>query len=113
MLWDRIARLFNTPFSTDFKEVRNIFLKYLPKLNKDEKLRSILKQGCKCVAKRGRTLKDMLPPSEFISDSGNKTWPFQPGFHPCGGMTCNVCKFAIKNLLKKSTTLKMLLNCLK
>lgn len=67
---------FSTAYSVDFAKVKNIFLKYLPMLNRDDKLRGILREGCRCVAKRGSSLGNILSPSDLSSTNNGRTWLF-------------------------------------
>lgn len=88
---------FSTPYSTDFNKIKHIFNKFLPVLYKDEKLRNILDEGCRCVARKGKTLGNYLSPSDVNNyEEKKKTWLFKPGFFPCFGKLCNVCKYAEK-----------------
>lgn len=87
---------FSTAFSADFGHIKNIFYKYLPILNRDEKLRELLGDGCRCVAKRGKSLGNILSPSDFATNIQPKTWLLPPGFFPCGGRTCALCQYANK-----------------
>lgn len=75
---------------------KKVITKYLPILNKDTKLKNILAQGCRCVSKKGKSLANILSPSEFSSQIKCKTWLSQQGFHPCGGRLCNMCKYSSK-----------------
>lgn len=65
-------------------------------LNKDTKLNNILTEGCRVVSKKGKSLANILSPSEFSSQVTQKTWLSQQGFHPCGGKLCNTCKYVNK-----------------
>lgn len=47
--------VFSTPYSSDFSLVKFFFYKYLPVLNKDPKLCTILEAGCKVVSRKGKT----------------------------------------------------------
>lgn len=87
--------MFSTPYSTNFPSIKNIFYKYLPILNKDPKLRSILEMGYKVVPRKGKTLGNMLSPSEFVEWKAH-TWLFHPGFFPCNDNRCSVCKFTAR-----------------
>lgn len=78
-----------------FANIRKIFFRYLPILNRDSKSKSILEMGCKVVPKRGRTLGNILSPSD-INTSNAKTCFFQPGSYPCGGNRCNSCKLTTR-----------------
>lgn len=71
---------FSTSYSVDFAKIKNIFFKYLPMLSRDSTLREILTDGCRCVAKRGKSLGNILCPSDFSSNISPKTWLFQLGF---------------------------------
>lgn len=81
--------IFSRAYCTDFLIIKNILYTYLPILKKDTKLHSILESS----RKKGKTLGNLLSPSEFIK---TKTWLFQPGFFPCGDRRCNICKYTRK-----------------
>lgn len=48
--------VFSTSYGSNFSSVKNIFYKYLPVLNTDRKLRTILETGCKVVPEKGKPL---------------------------------------------------------
>lgn len=50
------------PYSNDFSSIKNIVYKYLPVLNKDLRLRTILKASCKIVSRKNKTLETYCPP---------------------------------------------------
>lgn len=71
---------FSTSYSVDFNHIRNILLKYLPILNRDDKLKELLNNGCRCVAKRGTSLGNILSPSDITTDTQPRTRLLQPRF---------------------------------
>lgn len=62
---ESITLVFSIPYSSNFNAIKQIFHRYLPILNRDEKLKDILKSGCRCVAKWGKSLGSLLLPSTF------------------------------------------------
>lgn len=73
--------ILSTPNSKDFPAVRTIIQKYLPVLNKDPKLQVIMQTGCKVVPRKGKTLGNMLSPSELVENIP-RTWLFLSRIFP-------------------------------
>lgn len=62
---ESLALFFSTTYSGEFNITTNIIYNYLPIRNQDPILKEILKDCCKCVAKRGGILSNILSPSFF------------------------------------------------
>lgn len=85
--------VFSTPYSKDFQAIKKIINKYIPVLDKDHKLALMLKKECKIVPRRGKTLGNLLLPSEFV-EIPPKTWMFTSGFFLCHDNRCVERKFS-------------------
>lgn len=59
--------VFYTQYSVDFNNINKIILKNLPILSSGDSLATILREDVRVVAKRNRTLGDLLSPSLFSS----------------------------------------------
>lgn len=64
---------FATPFSNKYQQITQIIQKLLPILPQDPVLDSFLQTGVKYVAKKARTIGNIVSPSAF-TNSPHDTW---------------------------------------
>lgn len=83
---------FVTMFSTRFDDTKKVVNRYLPILYQDRALDNILWDGVKFVARKVRSLGNIVLPSAPPS-SKQTTWLTCTGFFKCGHGRCGVCRF--------------------
>lgn len=84
---------FSTPYSVDYNCITSILKKYLPILYQDPLFDSILQNGVRFVARRGRNLGNILAHSALPSVT-QRTWLHTVGFLKYGKPRCGLCKVA-------------------
>lgn len=87
--------IFVTTFSNNFKEVSDAIKCYLPILFQDPVLDPVLKSGVQCVARKARSVGNLLCPGALLP-VGTATWLKVKGFYRCGLNRCGICKFAFQ-----------------
>lgn len=69
--------------------------KNLPILTSDPSLRSVSKNGYRCVSRRASTLGQILAPSMIsYQPSGDSCWLRHKGYYKCGATRCTCCDFS-------------------
>ncbi|OCT88511.1 hypothetical protein XELAEV_18017138mg [Xenopus laevis] len=108
--------MFITSYSKQYYEIKRIVKKYLPILNGDDKLQTVLQHGCKFVVCCAKTLGNILSPSDVTVTRNARTWLNTTGSFSCGATRCIYTRkvYKIRNGINCNTLFVIyLLTCLK
>lgn len=88
---------FSTPYKRDFKKMTKVIQRYWPILYQDPQVENILKLVVRYVARRGRSLGNMLLPSVFYTTKQG-IWLSTQVCYRCGNVRCSICQYIVQSL---------------
>lgn len=90
--WGNVSvPVFSTPFSLEFRKIRNILTRHIPILFEDDIFAKVLSGGFKAVSHRAPSLSNLLSPSEFRSGSTIRIWLDFKWVFKCGSNNWPYC----------------------
>ncbi|XP_053553137.1 uncharacterized protein LOC128644617 [Bombina bombina] len=96
--------VFSTPYSLEYHKICDIIKQSLPILATDTSLEHIAVEGCRYVARKSKTIGNIIAPSDLASVN-TRTWlPQRFGFFKCRAQKCKTCSHVVEGMNFTSTT---------
>lgn len=78
-------------YSSQLQGIQRITARHLPILYSDGSYRMVLGRSVRYVARRARTIENIISPSLYVSNPPPRTWLNANGMYRCGVTRCSCC----------------------